>query len=57
LLRSDDGAQEPSDPANDYNYPDRAYYYVETDDQEWIGGSQAGGLHLFDLELLFVFAF
>ena len=34
LLRSDDGAPEPADPA-DYYYPTGgAYYYVETDDQE-----------------------
>ena len=30
VLRSDDGAQEPADPANDYYYPDGGYYYVET---------------------------
>ena len=35
LLQTDDGAQEPADPANEYHYPDGAYYYVETiDDQE-----------------------
>ena len=35
LLRSDDGAQEPADPVDDYYYPDGAYYYVVTaDDQE-----------------------
>ena len=35
LLRSDDETQEPADPADDYYYPDGAYYYVETvDDQE-----------------------
>jgi hypothetical protein len=33
-LRSDDGAPEPADPANNYYYPDGAYFYVETDDQE-----------------------
>ena len=34
LLRSDDGVPKPADPADDYYYPDGAYYYVETDDQE-----------------------
>jgi hypothetical protein len=34
LLRSDGGAQETADLVDDYYYPDRAYYYVETDDQE-----------------------
>jgi hypothetical protein len=34
LLRSDDGAPEPADTADDYYYTDGAYYYVETDDQE-----------------------
>ena len=34
LLRSDDGAPEAADPVDDYYYPDGAYYYVETDDQE-----------------------
>ena len=35
LLRSDDGVPEPADPVDDYYYPDGAYYYVETDDQEY----------------------
>jgi hypothetical protein len=31
LLRLDDRAQEPADPADYYYYyPDAAYYYVET---------------------------
>jgi hypothetical protein len=34
LLRSDDGVLETADPADDYFYPDGAYYYMETDDQE-----------------------
>jgi hypothetical protein len=34
MLRSDDGAQETADPVDDYYYPDGAYYYMETDDQE-----------------------
>lgn len=35
LRRSHDGAEEPIDPANDYYYPDGAYYYMEAaDDQE-----------------------
>ena len=33
LLRLDDGVPELADPADDYYFPDRAYYYVETDDQ------------------------
>jgi hypothetical protein len=33
-LRSDDGVPESVDPADDYYYPDGAYYYMETDDQE-----------------------
>ena len=34
LLRSDDGVPETADPTDDYYYPDGAYYYMETDDQE-----------------------
>ena len=34
LLRSDDGVSETADPVDDYYYPDGAYYYVETNDQE-----------------------
>ena len=34
LLRSDDGVPESADPADDYYYPNGAYYYVESDDQE-----------------------
>jgi hypothetical protein len=35
LLQPDDGVQEPVDPIDDYYYPDGAYYYMEsTDDQE-----------------------
>ena len=34
LLRPNDGAQEAAIPTDDYYYPDGAYYYVETDDQE-----------------------
>ena len=34
LLRSDGGAPETAAPVDDYYYPDGAYYYVETDDQE-----------------------
>jgi hypothetical protein len=33
-MRSDDGAQEPVVPADDYYYPDGAYYYVETTDNQ-----------------------
>ena len=52
LLRSDDGPQEPADPVDDYYYPDGAYCYMETDDQEWSGGSRGGGLCLFDLDVI-----
>ena len=49
MLRSDDGSQEPVVPADDHNYPDGANYFVEdADDKEYLGGSQAGGLCLFD---------
>ena len=34
LLRSDDGAPETADPADDYYHTDGAYYYVETANQE-----------------------
>ena len=35
LLRPDDGSQEPNDATDDYYYPEDAYYYVKTaDDQE-----------------------
>jgi hypothetical protein len=34
-MRSDDGSQEPDATADDYYYPECAYYYVEaTDDHE-----------------------
>jgi hypothetical protein len=34
LLRPDDGAPEPAASVDSYYYPDEAYYYVKTDDQE-----------------------
>jgi hypothetical protein len=35
MSQPDDGAQEPDAIADNYYYPNRAYYYVETaDDQE-----------------------
>src|SRR3954466_9971103 len=50
LMQQDVGAQEPDATAD-------AYYYVETvDDQEWLGGSQAGGL-AFSIDVAFVLAF
>ena len=49
-MQPDVGAQEP-DATTD------AYYYVEAaDDQEWLGGSQAGGL-AFSIDVAFVLAF
>ena len=49
-MQPDDGAQEPDATAD-------AYYYVETaDDQEWLGGSQAGGL-AFSTNVALVLAF
>ena len=50
FLQPDVGAQEPDATAV-------AYYYVEpANDQEWIGGSQAGGL-AFSIDVAFVLAF
>ena len=57
LLRPNDRSQEPDDTTDDYCYPEGAYYYVETaDDQEYLGGSQAGGL-AFSIVVAFVLAF
>ena len=51
------GAQDPDDTTDDYYYPEGAYYYVEAvDDQEKLGGSQAGGL-AFSIVVAFVLAF
>ena len=57
LTQPDVGAQEPDDTTDDYYYPEGAYYYVKTaDDQEQLGGSQAGGL-AFSIDVAFVLAF
>ena len=56
-MRSDDGPQEPDATTDEYYHPEGAYYYVETaDDQEQLGGSQAGGL-AFSIVDAFVLAF
>ena len=50
LLQPDGGVQEPDATVDDdYYYSGGAYYYVQPagDDQEYLGGSQAGGLRLF----------
>ena len=46
MTQPDDGVQEPDDTFDDCYYPEGAYYHLtETaDDQEELGGSQAGGL-------------
>ena len=50
LLQPDGGVQEPDATVD-------ACYYVETaDDQEYLGGSQAGGL-AFSIDVAFVLAF
>ena len=56
---SDDGAQEPDDAAGAFYQegPDGTYYWVEPADQDQLGGSQAGGLRLFDHVSLFVLAY
>ena len=57
LMQPDVGAQEPDDPTDDYYYLEGAYYYEETaEDQEQLGGSQAGGL-AFSIDVAFVLAF
>ena len=58
MTQPDDGVQEPGDTFDDCYYPEGAYHHVtETvDDQEKIGGSQAGGL-AFSIDVAFVLAF
>ena len=58
MLQPDGGVQEPDATFDDCCYPEGAYYHVtETaDDQEWLGGSQAGGL-AFSIVDAFVLAF
>ena len=57
-MQPDVGVQEPDDTFDDCYYPEGAYYHVtETaDDQEKLGGSQAGGL-AFSVDVAFVLAF
>ena len=58
LLQLDGGSQEPdATPVDYYYYPEGAYYYVATaDDQKYLGGSQARGL-AFSIDVAFVLAF
>ena len=57
-MQPDVGAQDPDATFDDeYYYPEGAYYYVEdADDQEYLGGSQEGGLAFLILDA-FVLAF
>ena len=60
LSQPDAGALEPDATVNDDSYyAGGAYYYVQPadDDQEYLGGSQAGGLRLFRSVSQFVLAF
>ena len=59
LLQPDVGAQEPDATVDDDSYyTGGAYYYVQAadDDHEQLGGSQAGGLRLFQSVSQFVLA-
>ena len=57
MTQPDGGVQEPDVTTDDYYYTEGAYYYVEAvDDQEYLGGSQAGGL-AFSINVAFVLAF
>ena len=60
LLQPDAGALEPDATVDDDSYyTGGAYYYVQAADvdQEYLGGSQAGGLRLFRSVTQFVLAF
>ena len=59
LSQPDAGAQEPDATVDDESYTGGAYYYVHPadDDQEYLGGSQEGGLRLFRSVSQFVLAF
>ena len=58
MPQPDVGAQDPDATFDDdCYYTEGAYYYVEAaDDQELLGGSQAGGL-AFSIDVAFVLAF
>ena len=58
MSQLDVGAQEPDATVDDDYYTGGAYYYVQAaaDDQEYLGGSQAGGLRLFRSVSQFVLA-